>query len=157
MAKEINDHRHHFNERFAHHDNRMSDFHSDNQRRSAYRQKDVLLQAANNKASLELQASQYKSSIELQAANNKSYLENHITKTSADGILKTVETTSKIMEKIAECCCENRLAHATTQQIVIQNSNNNQNAIQQGENNRLQQALAQSQQEALIARFSPRT
>ncbi len=91
--------------------------------------------------------------IQLQAADYKAYLQNHITATAAEGVLKTVESTAKIMEKLAECCCENKMSHSATQNIVIQNANNNQQAFQQGENNRLQQALAAAQQDALVARL----
>jgi hypothetical protein len=105
-------------------------------------------------AKTQLQAAENFGKNQLQAAEYKAYLENHITKTSADGILKTVEVGQKVLEKIGECCCENKMAHRDTQNIVIQNSNNNQNAIQQGETNRLLQALADSRQDALIARLS---
>lgn len=83
----------------------------------------------------------------LQSANYKAYIENHITKTAADSILKTSESTSKLMDKIAECCCENRLMGAQTQQLIINTSNSSQTA-------QLQQALAAAQQETLLAKFA---
>ncbi len=91
--------------------------------------------------------------IQLQAANYKGYLQNHITKTAADGVLKTVQTTSEIMKKIIECCCANNMGHGTTQNIIIQNTNSNQQSFQQGENNRLQQALSNAQQNALLSKI----
>jgi hypothetical protein len=114
----------------------------------------LALQAADYKAASSLQASEYTKDIQLQASTYKAYLENHITKTSSDGLLKTAETTAKIMEKLAECCCENKMAHASTQNIVMQNGNNNQAAIQQGQVNQLTQALAAAQNEALMAKIA---
>jgi hypothetical protein len=131
---------------------------SDMERHAANYRSSIELQASNNKGSIELQASNNKASLELQASQYKAYLENHITKTSADGILKTVETSAKILEKIAECCCENKLAHANSQQIIIQNSLSNQNNIlnnlQSNNTNQLQQALNAANQEALLARIA---
>jgi hypothetical protein len=117
-------------------------------------QKDREVKAAEQFGSVRLQAAEYKGSSDLQASQYKAYLENHITKTAADGLLKTAETTAKIMEKLAECCCENRLAHASTQNVVMQNGTNNQASIQQGQMNQLTQALAAAQQEALVARIT---
>jgi hypothetical protein len=107
----------------------------------------LALQASENKYNLSLQASDNSKDIQLQAANYKGFLENHITKTAADSILKTSESTSKLMDKIAECCCENRLMGAQTQQLIISTSNANQTS-------QLQSALASAQQETLLAKFA---
>jgi hypothetical protein len=107
----------------------------------------IVLQASENKASIELQAANNKAFLEMQAANHKAFLENLITKTAAEGLLKTVESTSKLMDKIAECCCESKLGFATTQQLIVQSGSNSQVAS-------LQQALANANQEALLARFT---
>jgi acyl transferase domain-containing protein len=157
MAKEIGDHhhhmRHHFSEHLLHHGNRINDHHNDHTRRAEFHTRDIMLQAANNKAALELQAANNRYSVELQAANYKAQLENHITKTSGDGILKTVETTSRIMEKLMECCCENKMGHQESQKIIIQNTNNNTNIMQQNEITRLQQLVSQTQYDALLAKM----
>jgi hypothetical protein len=48
------------------------------------------------------------------------------------------------MDKIAECCCENRLMGAQTQQLIISTSNSDQTSA-------LQSALAAAQNDALVA------
>lgn len=121
-------------------------------------QKDREVKASDQHGSAKLQASEYKASSDLQAANYKAHLENLITKTAAEGLLKTCETSAKILEKIAECCCENKLAHNATQLLVIQNGTANQTAIlntmQSTTNSQLQQALAAANQETLFAKFA---
>lgn len=107
----------------------------------------LALQASENKYNLSLQASENSKDIQLQNANYKAYLENHITKTAADGILKTSETGCKIMEKLAECCCENKIAIAATQQLIISTSNAAQTA-------QLQSALQSAQNDALLAKIA---
>ena len=127
-----------------------------------YNQTEILLSETKNlqvlqcesKATLQLQISESKAALQLQAAEYKSYLENHITKTIGDIILKTFEITEKILEKIAECRCELHEHHSTTQNTIVQNTNNIKNAIQNSDNNRLQQTLVAAQQEALLARFN---
>jgi hypothetical protein len=105
------------------------------------------LQASENRAQLGLQASEYKASSDLQASMYKAYLENHITKTASDGILKSVELNAKLMEKIAECCCESKMGFGVTQQLIVQTAQNSQSAG-------LQQALHTAQNEALVARIA---
>lgn len=117
-------------------------------------QKDREVKSSDQHGAALLQASEFSKEGLLQAANYKAYLENHITKTAAEGILKTTETTAKIMEKLMECCCENKMAHVATQNVVMQNGNNNQVSIQQGQFNQLQQQLLTSQQDALISRLA---
>ena len=126
-----------------------------------YRQTDTILNNTRalqvsqleSKAALQLQSSESKAALQLQAAEYNAYLGNHITKTAADGILKTSETSARILEKLIECCCESRDRHSASQGIIIQNSINIQNAVQNVENNRLQQALAAAQQETLLVRI----
>ncbi len=106
---------------------------------------------------MKLQAANYHGEAERRAAEHKGYLENHITKTACDGVLKTVEVGAKILEKIAECCCENKMAHATTQGIVITNTNTVTSAVAATQVSQLQAQLQQAQQEALLARLTPRS
>ena len=106
-------------------------------------------------AALALQASESKAALQLQAAEYKGYLVNHITKTAADEILKTSETNARVLEKLIECCCESLGRHSVTRDTVVQNSTNVQNSVQNGDNNRLQQALVAAQQEALLTRLRP--
>ena len=112
------------------------------------------LQAAKDTSILQLQACEYNKSAELQASTYKSYLENYITKTSSDTVLAGFKNTAEILEKLCECCCEQKAMHAATQNIVVQNGNANNSSIQQGYVNTLQQSLAAAQQEALLAKFA---
>jgi hypothetical protein len=90
-----------------------------------------------------LLAAQNFSTLQLQASESKGYLTNHITATSSEGILKTVEGMNKVMEKLAECCCENKLLHKDTQQLIATN-----------ETNALRAAVTQAQQDLLLSKLS---
>lgn len=128
-------------------------------------QKDSEVNAANNRAAIQLQSADYKSASSLQASENTKDIQLlaqqnfqatqlQAASFSAAGLLKTAESTAAIMAKLAECCCETRMGFASTQTIVMQNGTNNQSAIQQGQMNQLTQALAASQNEALMARIT---
>ena len=144
LCNQQNDWRHYTYDNNRHLDNqflRLHDIHyinhGDNQRRAEYRQKEILLQNEKNTRDIMLQACHNKASLELQACENKAHLENQINITSANGILKTVESTALILNKLCECCCENKMMHNDSQKIIIQNSNQNQNLLLQNEINRL--------------------
>ena len=112
------------------------------------------LAQARDTAASQLQAAQYNKSAELQASMYKGYLENHITKTSSDTILAGFKNTAEILEKLCECCCENKMAHASTQAVVVQSGANNSANIQQGQYNSLTQQLAQANQDSLLAKIA---
>lgn len=92
-----------------------------------------------------LLAAQNFSTLQLQASESKGYLANHITATSSEGVLKTVESMNKVMEKLCECCCENKLLHKDTQQLIATN-----------ESNALRAAVTQAQQDLLLSKLSNR-
>lgn len=128
-------------------------------------QKDSEVNAANHRAAIQLQSADYKAASSLQASENTRDLQLlaqqnfqasqlQASNYSAAGLLKTAETTAQIMAKLAECCCESRMGFASTQSIVMQNGTNNQASIQQGQMNQLTQALAVSQNEALMQRIT---
>jgi hypothetical protein len=91
----------------------------------------------------QLLAAQNFGALQLQASESRGFLTNHISVTSSDGVLKTVESINKVMEKIAECCCENKILHKDTQQLFAAN-----------EVSSLRSALVQAQQEAILAKIS---
>lgn len=93
-----------------------------------------------------LLAAQNFSTLQLQASESKGFLTNHITHTSSEGVLKTVESMNKVMEKLAECCCENKLLHKDTQQLIATN-----------EASALRASVAQAQQDLLLAKLSSNT
>jgi hypothetical protein len=114
----------------------------------------LALQSADYKAASSLQASEYHKDSQLLAQQNFQATQLQAANYSSLSLLKTTESTAAILAKLAECCCENRLAHASSQAIIMQNGNNNQAAIQQGQMNQLTQALAASQNEALMQRIT---
>jgi len=128
-------------------------------------QKESEVNAAHNRAAIQLQSADYKAASSLQASENTKDIQLlaqqnfqatqlQAANYSALGLLKTAETTAQIMAKLAECCCESKMGFANTQTIVMQNGTNNQSAIQQGQMNQLTQALAASQNEALMQRIT---
>lgn len=105
--------------------------------------KNIQVNQGRDLGAIQLLAAQNFSTLQLQASESKGFLTNHVTSTSNEGVLKTVESMNKVMEKLAECCCENKLLHKDTQQLISAN-----------EASSLRTALAQAQQEALIAKLT---
>jgi hypothetical protein len=105
--------------------------------------KNIQVNQGRDLGAIQLLAAQNFSTLQLQASETKGFLTNHVTTTSNEGVLKTVESMNKVMEKLAECCCENKLLHKDTQQLIASN-----------EASTLRTALAQAQQEVLIAKLT---
>lgn len=105
--------------------------------------KNIQVNQGRDLGAIQLLAAQNFSTLQLQASETKGFLTNHVTTTSNQGVLKTVESMNKVMEKLAECCCENKLLHKDTQQLIASN-----------EASSLRTALAQAQQEVLIAKLT---
>lgn len=68
----------------------------------------VELQAANNKASLELEAAKNKAALELDAAKNLAAVQMTATINAKDAALTASINHASLLEKIAECCCEQK-------------------------------------------------
>jgi len=106
--------------------------------------KNIQVNQGRDLGAMQLLAAQNFGTLQLQASESKGFLTNHITATSDNVILKSAESETKILEKIAECCCENKMLHRDTQQV-----------ISSSEASALRTELAKAQQEALIARLTP--
>lgn len=105
-------------------------------------QKDREVNAANQLGAIQLLAQQNFQATQLAQAKDTAAIQ-----------LQAAGYNSKVMEKLAECCCENKMAHAATQSVVVQSGSNNSASIQQGQYNSMTQQLFQVQQELLLAKL----
>lgn len=105
-------------------------------------QKDLGITQARDTASIQLLAQQNFQATQLAQAKDTSAIQ-----------LQAAGYNAKIMEKLAECCCENKMAHSATQAVVVQSGSNNSASIQQGQYNSMTQQLFQVQQELLLAKL----
>ena len=106
-------------------------------------QKDQQLQISGNFGAIQLLSQQNFQATQLAQAKDTAAIQ-----------LQAAGYNSKIMEKLAECCCENKMAHSATQAVVVQSGSNNSASIQQGQYNSMTQQLFQVQQELLFAKLS---
>ena len=106
-------------------------------------QKDQELQAASNFGAIQLLSQQNFQATQLAQAKDTAAIQ-----------LQAAGYNAKVMEKLAECCCENKMAHSATQAVVVQSGSNNSASIQQGQYNSMTQQLFQVQQELLFAKLS---
>jgi hypothetical protein len=115
-------------------DRRMANYRADTDRRVA----DGFTAAALFAAGAKVDQERGFAAIALQAANNKAELS-----------LQAVTNTAALSSQIAECCCK-------VEQLVNTTSATTQQLVQSLDGNRVRDALASSQQEALILRVSRR-
>lgn len=101
--------------------------------------KNIQVNQGRDLGALQLQASQNFGTLQLQACENKLCFISEIKNSSKE----SAESICKVMQKLAECCCENKILHKDTQQMFIAN----EAAV-------LRTALAQAQQDALLAKIS---
>lgn len=107
--------------------------------------KNIQVNQGRDLGAVQLLAAQNFAALQLQTSEQRGHLTNHITATSDAGILRTTESMNKILEKLCECCCENKIMQKETQQLISAN-----------EASSLRSALAAAQQDALLARLSDR-
>ena len=108
--------------------------------------KDIQIQICDTAGKLSIQSSQNTGKLEVDIKKVKASLELQASQNTAEIQLEAVKHKASLSAQLAECCCE-------IKETVKCSSQDTQKVLQEIENNRIRDALAQANTENLISRF----